>query len=276
MPSALRCETLLGDSPAAKRLREQVEGASSVDCPVLLEGERGTGRELVARVLHAHSNRRSAGFVRIDSEFYEKHQVEEKLHRADGGTLLIKEVAHVGRDPQRYLVQLLKLQKGPEEGPGPGPESGPAGGPNVRVLASTGVDLGLAVAAGLFDPEIYQRLGALRISIPNLRCRPDDVPIFAEHFLRECQTELRREPLSFSARAMDKLKAYSWPGNVAELRDVVRRLSMRARFSTIELADVEAVLPPLQESVPLEQMAFEDMVRSKLRALLQRMEGYPI
>jgi two-component system nitrogen regulation response regulator GlnG len=228
-----------------------------------LEGERGTGRELVARVLHSRSGRRAADFVRIDSEFYERQRVEEKLRRADGGTLLIKEVAHVGRDPQKYLVQLLKKHKDGEA-------------PDVRVLASTGVDLGLAVAAGLFDAEIYESLGGLRIVIPALRARPDDVPVFAGHFLAQFQKELGREPLIFSSRALEKLRAYSWPGNVAELRDVVRRLSMRARFASIELGDVEAVLPPLQEAVPLEQMSFEDMVRSKLRALLQRMEGYPI
>lgn len=253
---------LLGDSPSAKSLRDQVDSASRVDCPVLLEGERGTGRELVARVLHARSVRRAAGFVRIDSEFYEKGRLEEKLRRADGGTLLVKEVAHAGRDPQRHLMRLLQR-----------PSSDT---PNVRVLASTGMDLGLAVAAGLFDAEIYQRLGALRIPIPSLRSRPEDVPIFAEHFLRELQQELGREPQRFSPRALDKLQAYSWPGNVSELREAVRRISLRARSETIELCDVEAVLPPVHETVPMEQMSFEDMVRSKLRAFLQRMEGYPI
>src|SRR5437764_1298667 len=99
MQNALPCETLLGDSPAAKKLRDQVEDASRRDCPVLLEGERGTGRELVARVLHARSARRGAGFVRIDNEFYERQRVEEKLRRAAGGTLLIKEVAQMGADP---------------------------------------------------------------------------------------------------------------------------------------------------------------------------------
>ena len=262
MPSALPCDTLLGDSPAAKTLRDRVEGASSVDCPVLIEGERGTGRELVARVLHARSRRHGAGFVRIDSAFYERLRMEEKLRRASGGTLLVKDVAHVGRGPQLQIMRLLQ------------PEG--EGVPDVRVLGSTGVDLALAVEAGLLDAEIYHRLGALRIAIPPLRGRPDDVPVFAEHFLFESQKELGREPLRFAPRALDKMKLYSWPGNVAELRDVVRRLSMRARHEVIDLGDVEAVLPPLQEKVPLEQMSFEDMVRSKLRALLQRMEGYPI
>lgn len=217
---------------------------------------------MVARVLHARSARRQAGFVRVDSEFYETGRFQEKLRRAAGGTLLIKEVAQVGRDPQRILAPLLRPARDV---------------PDVRLLASTGVDLGLAVEAGRFDAELYRRLGGLRIPIPPLRARPEDVPLFAEHFLRESVEELGRdEPLSFSSRAVDKLKAYSWPGNVAELRDVVRRLSIRARQEVIDLGDVELVLPPVHERVPLEQMSFEDMVRSKLRTLLQRMEGYPI
>lgn len=264
MRPALRCETLLGDSPAARKLRNQVEGASTEDCPVLLEGERGTGREVVARVLHARSARSRGGFVRIDSAFHETDRLAEKLRRADGGTLLIKEVAHVGRDPQRVLTPLLQRRA--------------QGELDVRVLASTGVDLGLAVEAGRFDADLYQRLGGLRIAIPPLRSRPEDVPIFAEHFLLESQKELGREgeDFSFSPRALDKLAAYSWPGNVTELRDVVYRLSMRARQPRIDLGDVEVVLPPVHERVPLEQMSFEDVVRCKLRAFLQRMEGYPI
>lgn len=270
MLSAPPCETLLGDSPAAKRLRAQVADAAARDCPVLLEGERGTGRELVARVLHAASARRGAGFVRIDNEFFERQRVQEKLRRAVGGTLLVKEVAQMGKAPQRQLLDLLRQA---EDSTAPA-ERKPDG--TVRILASSGVDLAVAVRAGLFDEETYQRLGGTRIMLPTLRSRPDDVPALAEHFLQTLLTELNREPLAFSSRAMDKLRAYSWPGNVAELKDVVRRMVLRARDSTIELADVEAALPPLQEAVPLEQISFEDMVRSKLRALLQRMEGYPI
>lgn len=217
----------------------------------------------MARVLHSRSARSRARFVRIDSEFFERARLEEKLRRAEGGTLLVKEVAHLRPDPQRHMVSLLQV---PQRG----------GGPNVRVLASTGVDLARAVDAGLLDAEIYHRLGALRIWVPPLRSRPEDIPPLAEHFLRETRSELGCQPLRIAPRAMDKMMLYSWPGNVAELRDVVRRLGMRARPPIIELGDVEAVLPPVQERVPLEQMSFEDMVRSKLRAFLQRMEGYPI
>jgi two-component system nitrogen regulation response regulator GlnG len=98
----------------------------------------------------------------------------------------------------------------------------------------------------------------------------------ANHFGRQEARELGVDPLHFATRAVDKLIAYSWPGNVAELRDVVRRLCLRKRRGSVELGDVETVLPPTVEKVPAEQLSFEEMVRAKIRALLQRLEGYPI
>jgi len=239
----------------------------------LIEGERGTGRERVARLLHEIGPRKNHDFVRVDpDEDDEPPRVEAELERANGGTLLVKEIAHVGRGPQRKLLRAIK------RGPGATKERERSTSEfcDVRVIAATGVDLSRAVADELFDPELYERLGALRISLPPLRRRPEDVPLLLEHFGRCESREIGGDKLTFNSRAMDKLTAYSWPGNVAELRDVVRRLCLRRRKSHVELSDVEAVLPPVEERVPVEQLSFEEMVRAKIRALLQRMEGYPI
>jgi two-component system, NtrC family, nitrogen regulation response regulator GlnG len=132
------------------------------------------------------------------------------------------------------------------------------------------------VADELFDAELYERLGALRIALPALRRRPEDVPLLLDHFGRTEARELGLDRLQFAPRALHKLTSYSWPGNVAELRDVVRRLCLRKRRGAVDLGDVETVLPPVEERVPVEQLSFEEMVRAKIRALLQRMEGYPI
>jgi two-component system nitrogen regulation response regulator GlnG len=254
-------------------LRERVKAAAAEDSPVLIEGERGTGRERVARLLHEIGPRKNHDFVRVDpDEDDEPPRVDAELVRANGGTLLVKEIAHVGRGPQRKLLRAIKR--------GPGRErDGKAGTSefcDVRVIAATGVDLSRAVADELFDPELYEKLGHLRIALPPLRRRPEDVPLLLEHFGRCESREIGGDKLTFNARAIDKLTAYSWPGNVAELRDVVRRLCLRRRKSHVELSDVEAVLPPVEERVPVEQLSFEEMVRAKIRALLQRMEGYPI
>jgi two-component system nitrogen regulation response regulator GlnG len=264
-------EQLLGSSKQMAELRDRVKDASSVEAPVLIEGERGTGRERVARLLHEIGPRKNHDFVRVDpDEDDEPPRVDDQLQRANGGTLLVKEIAHVGRGPQRKLLRAIK------RGPGRERAGGSSEFCDVRVIAATGVDLSRAVADELFDAELYERLGALRIALPPLRRRAEDVPLLLEHFGRCEAREVGSDRLTFGTRALDKLGAYSWPGNVAELRDVVRRLCLRKRRGPIELGDVEAVLPPVEERVPVEQLSFEEMVRAKIRALLQRMEGYPI
>jgi two-component system nitrogen regulation response regulator GlnG len=267
-------EQLLGTSAPMVELREQVKEAAAADTPMLIEGERGTGRERVARLLHEIGPRKHHDFVRVDpDEDDEPPRVEDQLARANGGTLLVKEIAHVGRGPQRKLLRAIKRGPGRERQADRG---GTSEFCDVRVIAATGVDLSRAVADELFDPELYERIGAVRISLPPLRRRPEDVPLLLEHFGRCESREIGSDKLAFGSRAIDKLTAYSWPGNVAELRDVVRRLCLRRRRGQVELSDVEAVLPPVEERVPVEQLSFEEMVRAKIRALLQRMEGYPI
>jgi two-component system nitrogen regulation response regulator GlnG len=268
-PLVLR-DQLLGTSPLMVDLREHVKEAAAVDQPLLIEGERGTGRERVARLLHEIGPRKSHDFVRVDpDDDDEPPKVDDQLARANGGTLLVKEIAHVGRGPQRRLLRVIRK--------GSGKKADTTGEfCDVRIIAATGVDLSRAVADELFDAELYERLGALRIALPPLRRRPEDVPLLLDYFGRTEAREVNIDRLHFAPRAIDKLTAYSWPGNVAELRDVVRRLCLRKRRGSVELGDVEAVLPPLEERVPLEQLSFEEMVRAKIRALLQRMEGYPM
>lgn len=254
-----------------RELRERVQDAAHDDSPLLIEGERGTGRERVARLLHEIGPRKHGDFVRVDpDEEDEPPKVDDQLARANGGTLLVKEIAHVGRGPQRKLLRAIKRK--------PESRGREATGAyfDVRVVAATGVDLSRAVADELFDPELYERLGAQRISLPALRRRPEDIPDLLEHFGKNEAREVGVDRLTFGPRAIDKLTSYSWPGNVAELRDVVRRLCLRKRRGTVELGDIEAVLPPVLERVPVEQLSFEEMVRAKIRALLQRMEGYPM
>ncbi|HEY7955805.1 MAG: sigma-54-dependent transcriptional regulator [Polyangia bacterium] len=269
-PLVLR-DQLLGGSVAMRELRDRVQDAAHDDSPLLIEGERGTGRERVARLLHEIGPRKHGDFVRVDpDEEDEPPKVDDQLARANGGTLLVKEIAHVGRGPQRKLLRAIKRK--------PESRGREATGAffDVRVVAATGVDLSRAVADELFDAELYERLGALRISLPPLRRRPEDIPDLLDHFGKNEAREVGVDRLTFGPRAIDKLTSYSWPGNVAELRDVVRRLCLRKRRGTVELGDIEAVLPPVLERVPVEQLSFEEMVRAKIRALLKRMEGYPM
>jgi two-component system nitrogen regulation response regulator GlnG len=242
-------------------LRQRIEEASHSDHPVLIEGERGTGRERVARLIHELGPRKGRGFVRLDPEEEAARPVDDQLAEAAGGTLLVKDVAHVGRGSQRRLARALPKAQGGRE-------------PQVRIVASTGVDLGRAVADELFDAELFERLGQQRILVPALRRRTEDIPLLLEHFAEREARDVGGQQLKFTTAAMDKLCAYSWPGNVAELRDLVRRLCLRRR--KVEVGDVERALPPVAERVPVEQLSFEEMVRSKIRALLIQLDGAPV
>ncbi|MEO6954648.1 MAG: sigma 54-interacting transcriptional regulator [Polyangia bacterium] len=275
MPSSLR-DKLPGTSALAKQLRDRVHEVAESDAPILIEGERGTGREWVARVLHTLGPRKSARFVRIDPDespsVETSREVDGDLARAHGGTLLVKEVAHVGRGPQKRLVRAIR--RGPQR-------KEPTSDVHdvrldVRVIAATCVDLERAVADELFDAELFDKLRAMRITLPPLRQRSEDVAALVDHFARVTARELGVDRPAFAPRAIDKLSGYSWPGNIAELQSVVRRLCMRGRRDVVEVSDVEAVLPPVIERVPAEQLSFEEMVRAKIHALLQRMEGYPL
>lgn len=259
-----------GSSALARTLRDRIGEVADSDAPILIEGERGTGREWVARILHTLGPRKSARFVRVDPDDDEPtRQVDGELARANGGTLLVKEVAHVGRGPQRRLVRAIRRA--------PTAKREPCGEVHdVRLIAATCVDLERAVADELFDPELFDRLRANRLVLPPLRERPDDVSVLVDHFARIEARELGMERPRFAPRALDKLSAYSWPGNISELRSAVRRLCLRMRAGAIEVSDVEAVLPPVVERVPAEQLSFEEMVRAKIHALLVRMEGYPL
>src|SRR5438132_1504900 len=142
-------DQLLGTSKVMTELRERVKDAAAVDGPLLIEGERGTGRERVARLLHESGPRKHRDFVRVDpDDDDEPPRVDDQLVRANGGTLLVKEIAHVGRGPQRKLLRAIKR--------GPGRErNGSTEFCDVRVIGATGVDLSRAVADELFDAELY-------------------------------------------------------------------------------------------------------------------------
>jgi two-component system nitrogen regulation response regulator GlnG len=250
-------ELLIGESKAMAVVREQAAAAVDADSPVLLEGERGTGRECVARALHAVSARRSRGFVRLWPEG--RSEVERDLERAAGGTLLVKDIARVGRGSQRKLARVLRGRRSSD----------------VRLVAATHIDLPRAVADGLFDAELLDRLDGARIVLPPLRRRVEDVPPLAARFARDAG-ELIGRRLSLATCAIDRLMAYPWPGNAVELKDVIGRAAFRARRATVEAGDVEQVLPRLEDRVPLEHLSFEEMVRAKIRGLLTRLEGYPV
>lgn len=228
---------LVGASPAMLKVFELIARIGPTDSSVLIIGETGTGKELVAHAIHLSSQRREGPFVPVDCSALSPGLLESELFGhvkgaftgavaskpglfavADGGTLFLDEVASMGLETQAKLLRFLESK-----------EVRPVGGVearrlDVRIVAATNKDLLHMVGEGTFREDLYYRLNVLPIVIPPLRERPEDIPLLARHFLMSHHSPNARRPTRFSPEALEALMAYPWPGNVRELRNLVERL----------------------------------------------------
>ncbi len=245
---------MVGDSPVMRHLREQVLLAAPTNGRVLVLGENGTGKELVARTLHAHSRRRSEPFVEVNCAAIPEELIESELfghskgaftgavadrrgrfEHAHGGTIFLDEIGDMSLKTQAKVLRALQEQV-----------IQPVGGTSsvrvdVRVVAATNKDLQEEIRAGRFREDLFFRLNVVPIFVPPLRDRTDDVPRLAEHFMATLATEYGRRVKRFAPEAMARLQRYPWPGNVRELHNVVERLLIMVHDSTVTLQDVSFV-----------------------------------
>lgn len=271
-------ELLVAESDAMQRVVAAVEEYAEADVPVLIEGEPGTGRELIARILHKSSPRRSKPFVSVSAGAAPKEiwasEIEGSsmaaFHRAERGTLLVKNLPELSRTSQRKLNRSLSPVRRRKN------RNRKADEFDVRVVATTDPDLQSAVGADVFNKVLYERISEHRIAVPPLRERVQDIAPLAAQLVRMYAREIGRTRMSISTRAYDRLVTYPWPGNVAELKSITRRLVVRAKKSRIDVSQVDAILPQVAERVPLEDMSFEDMIRCKLGSFLRRVDGHAI
>jgi DNA-binding NtrC family response regulator len=249
---------LVGESPAIKRLVEQIGRAAKSAASVLVTGERGTGKELVARAIHTLSPRAKGPLEKLNcaalpSELIESElfgheagaftgatkQRRGKFERASGGTLFLDEVGDMPLPMQAKLLRVLQEREIERVG---GSETLKV---DVRVVAATNRDLVAACDSGAFRADLYDRLNVLPLTIPPLRAHRDDVPTLARHFLRLASHANDRRDVTLEDDAIAALSAYSWPGNVRELRNVIERLVILAPDARIRAEDVRNCLPPL-------------------------------
>jgi two-component system, NtrC family, nitrogen regulation response regulator GlnG len=262
------CDVLIAESAAMRGVIEQIRDVAAGDAPALVEGEPGTGRELIARVIHETSKRRKRRFVAVSAgagplaALADPLSGQEAFCAADRGTLLVKNLADLSQRAQAELCRALERPR-------------PTAAPDVRFLGTADLDLETAVKLEVFHQRLYRRFEH-RIRVPPLRDRISDIAPLAAAFIRQYARELGRKRMSVSTRAYERLVTYPWPGNVAELKGVTRRLVTRVVSRRIEAGDVDAVLPTVAERVPMEEMSFEEIVRSKLGSFLRRVEGYPV
>jgi len=275
---------LVAESAAMRAVLAAVERHAETDGAVLICGEHGTGRELVARVLHLRSARRAGRFVAVRPTFEGPdvaiatdeagdERCRRALRAAQGGTLLVKDVCDVPAAGQRTLRRAIRTPVPVERERRPDSSSEVW---DVRVVGSADLDLERAVQAKILSRELYDQMSERRIDVPPLRDRGGDIPTLLERWVRHYADEVGRGKLTVSTRAHERLVKYPWPGNVAELKNIARRLVVNAQGSRVEAGDVDQVLPTVAERVPLEELSFEEMVKSKLSGFLERMDGYPV
>jgi two-component system response regulator AtoC len=248
---AAQAETAIGESPAWRRVVGMVAAAAPTASGVLITGESGTGKELLARRLHALSNRAAGPFVKVncaavplelwESEFFGHRKGsfagaasdrEGRFQLADRGTLLLDEV---GAMPAAGQAKLLRaIQDGEFERLG----DEQATRVDVRVVASTNSDLEAEVQQGRFRADLFYRLNVVRIDVPPLRDRREDIPLLARHFTDEIARRLGRPAPEILPEMLARLQAYPWPGNARELRNVIERAMILDPSHGLELLDL--------------------------------------
>ncbi|MEM0936539.1 MAG: response regulator [Pseudomonadota bacterium] len=226
---------LVGRTPVMQALYRLVARVMNTDLAVLVTGESGTGKSLIARAIHDFSDRRALPFVIANvEELSEPDGPAKILSRARGGSILFDEVGDLEAETQGRIVRLLDAL----------PEPAP------RIMATSQNDLMARMEAGDFRQDLFYRLGGVTIAVPSLRERVDDIPLLAEHFLARAERDgigARR----FAEAGMDLVRAYSWPGNVRQLENTIRRLVVTSSEEEITRAEVEQVLGSQPEIEPL-------------------------
>ncbi len=292
-----RPNIMVGDSRLMQQLREHVEMAAPTNGRVLIMGDNGTGKELVARTIHEKSRRRTAPFVEVNCAAIPEELIESELfghvkgaftgavadrrgkfELAHGGTIFLDEIGDMSLKTQAKVLRVLQEQV-----------MEPVGGTqrirvDARVLAATNKDLSAEIRAGRFREDLYFRLNVIPIFVPPLRDRQEDIPLLANHFMALLAQEYGRRPKTFERDAVARLQAYAWPGNVRELRNLVERLIIMAPGERIGSADLVfldaglgtsapvAVAGPRLDAVPLHE-ARDHFERDYILRVLAEQQG---
>ena len=277
---------LIADSEAMRPALELVRHVGPSDAGVLITGENGTGKEVIARTLHALSARAPKPMVTVNAGALSEGTFESELfghvrgaftdakadrvgrfELADGGTLFLDEIANVPLNLQPKLLRVIETGEFERVG------SSQTRRADARVISATNADLKEEVAAGRFRQDLFFRLNTVEIHLPPLRERPEDIEPLAEHFLRLYAQRYRKELRGFEPPALEAIRRYSWPGNVRELDHVVQRAVLLARADEVRAVDLG--LQPVREMGErrLEEMSLEEVERLLIQKALKRFGG---
>ncbi|HSU13775.1 sigma 54-interacting transcriptional regulator [Longimicrobium sp.] len=281
-------EEIVGGSAALRQVLAQVAKVAPVDSTVLISGETGTGKELVARAIHGRSRRAGRAFIRVNcaaippsliaSELFghEKGAFTGALQRrigrfeaADGGTIFLDEVGEFPAETQVALLRVLQERELERLG-----SSRPVR-VDVRVLAATNRDLEAAVASGAFRRDLYYRLNVFPIRIPPLRERVDDIPVLAGYLVERFARRAGKRIRQVAKTTMALFQAYDWPGNVRELQNVIERAVVLCEGDTFSIDESWLMRPPDRPSTPSVRLAatLEDREKELIEAALAECGG---
>ena len=278
---------IIAESPAMKAVFKLIERIGPADANVLITGENGAGKEVVARALHATSARSAKPLVSLNAGVLAEGVFESELfghvrgaftdaradrvgrfELADGGTLFLDEIGNVPLNLQPKLLRVLETGEFERVG------SSKTRKVDVRLLSATNADLNAEVAQGRFRQDLMFRLNTVEIHLPPLRDRREDIPSLAEHFLRQHSERYRRGTMELTPQAIDALRQHSWPGNVRELDHVIERALLMSSNGLITVFDLALrSTPDASLSARLEEMSLEDAERLLVTKALARFEG---
>jgi len=247
--------SMIGQAPAMQEVFRSIGRLAGSSMTVLITGESGTGKELVARALHDHSPRANKPFVALNTSAIASELLESELfghergaftgadsrrigrfEQAHGGTLFLDEIGDMSPGLQTRLLRVLAESEFYRVG------GQAAINVDVRVIAATNQDLVRAVKESRFREDLYHRLNVIRINTPPLRQRQDDIPLLLQHYLAEAAQEIGSSPKSLDPGAMDTLQTFKWPGNVRQLVNATRRLTVTAPGNVISAQDIPSDL----------------------------------
>jgi two-component system nitrogen regulation response regulator NtrX len=269
-------EAMVGESPAMKRLQREIDLAAPSDSRVLIFGENGTGKELVARAVHRASRRADRPFVEvncaaipdelIESELFghkkgsftgASEDKEGKFKAAHGGTLFLDEIGDMSLKTQAKVLRVLQEQKIEPVG------SNETVSVDVRVIVATNKNLEEEINAGRFRKDLFFRVNVIPIRVPPLSERREDIPILARHFVEEFALRFGRKPKQIEPAALSVLQHRDWPGNVRELRNTIERLMIMVADDLIAADDFRQIYPSGPSEPPLDAMEFASLKEAK-------------
>jgi two-component system response regulator HydG len=281
----VRFENLVGQSPAMQRVFNMIRDVAPTDSPVLITGETGTGKEMVAKAIHAVSPRCDAPFVAVNCGAFSEHLLESelfghekgaftgamhmrkgRLELSHGGTLFLDEVGEISARMQVDLLRVLEEKRFYRVGGEKPIET------DFRIIAATNRDLKQAIAEGSFRSDLYYRLNVISIHVPPLRERTEDIPLLAQHFLQRFRREINKPVDAISHEALDFLCRYPWPGNVRELQNAVERAVVLSRKRRLGV-EAFSFLHKAEASVPTADQTLDEVVRDHIKRVLAAQGG---